>query len=81
MFVSGYWPSYNVPFFEEVYNMSGYPEYAAAHGTEFTYQLAPRAKIFRRDEGTVVDLVSMKKIMRYNGKFNHNLLSPSFCWC
>jgi hypothetical protein len=39
--------------------MSGYPEYAAAHGTEFTYQLAPRAKIFRRDEGTVVDLVSI----------------------
>ncbi|XP_076075549.1 phospholipase B-like 1 [Mytilus galloprovincialis] len=63
---TGYWPSYNVPFFEEIYNMSGYPGYVAQHGTEFSYQLAPRAKIFRRDEGKVVDLMSMKKIMRYN---------------
>lgn len=63
---TGYWPSYNVPFFEEIYNMSGYPDYVSKHGTEFSYQLAPRAKIFRRDQDNVVDLSSMKKIMRYN---------------
>ena len=27
------------------------------------YQLAPRAKIFRRDQGTVVDMDSYKAIM------------------
>ena len=64
----GYWPSYNVPFFEKVYERSGYPEFVAKHGLDFSYQLAPRAKIFRRDEGTVKDMPSMKKIMRYNGK-------------
>lgn len=63
---TGYWPSYNVPFFETVYNMSGYPDFVKKHGTDFSYQLAPRAKIFRRDEGKVVDMPSMKRIMRYN---------------
>lgn len=63
---TGYWPSYNVPYFEKVYNMSGYPEVVAKMGTDFSYQLAPRAKIFRRDEGKVVDLDTMKHIMRYN---------------
>ena len=36
----------------------------------FTYQLAPRAKIYRRDQGNVKDMESMKAIMRYNGKKN-----------
>lgn len=65
----GYWPSYNVPYFEKVYNLSGYPDFVKKHGLDFSYQLAPRAKIFRRDEGKVVDMDSMKKIMRYNGRF------------
>lgn len=57
----GYWPSYNVPYFKEVYDASGYPEAAKrlrALGPDYneavaglSYQLAPRAKIFRRDEG------------------------------
>ncbi|XP_046581881.1 phospholipase B-like 1 [Haliotis rubra] len=63
---TGYWPSYNVPFYEEIYQRSGYPDFVAQHGSDFSYQLAPRAKIFRRDEGKVVDLASMKHIMRYN---------------
>lgn len=71
MHIIGYWPSYNVPFFEKVYNLSGYPAFAAKHGTDFTYQLAPRAKIFRRDQASVKDMDSMKRIMRYNGRSNH----------
>ncbi|PNH12034.1 Phospholipase B-like 1 [Tetrabaena socialis] len=57
----GHWPSYNVPFFPEVYEATGYrrhaaalaakgPDYAAA-AAGLSYQLAPRAKIFRRDAG------------------------------
>ncbi|EDQ90028.1 uncharacterized protein MONBRDRAFT_20946 [Monosiga brevicollis MX1] len=62
----GYWPSYNVPFFEKIYNLSGYPAVVKQHGTDDSYELAPRAKIFRRDQTTVVDLDSFKAIMRYN---------------
>lgn len=28
MLERGYWPSYNVPFFPEIYNESGYPQFA-----------------------------------------------------
>lgn len=64
----GYWASYNIPFFEKVYNMSGYPEVAKREGSDATYQLCPRAKIFRRDQSNVKDMKSMQYIMRYNGK-------------
>lgn len=76
---AGYWPSYNVPFFEEVYNLSGYPEFAAKHGSDYTYQLAPRAKIFRRDQGKVVDMESMKSIMRYNDYENDKYSEGDSC--
>ncbi|XP_020608826.1 phospholipase B-like 1 [Orbicella faveolata] len=62
----GYWPSYNVPFYQEIYNLSGYPEFVKKHGLSYSYQLAPRAMIFRRDQGKVVDIKSMKHILRYN---------------
>ncbi|KAJ8251612.1 hypothetical protein GJAV_G00223210 [Gymnothorax javanicus] len=62
----GYWPSYNVPFHSEIYSLSGYPGMQKEHGDEFSYDLCPRAKIFRRDQGSVTDLASLKRIMRYN---------------
>jgi len=62
----GYWPSYNVPYYETVYNRSGYPGIVQTKGTDFSHQLAPRAKIFRRDAAKVTDMDSMKHIMRYN---------------
>ncbi|XP_032218792.1 phospholipase B-like 1 isoform X2 [Nematostella vectensis] len=68
---AGYWPSYNVPFYELVYNLSGYPDFVARHGVQFSHELAPRAKIFRRDQSMVHDLDSMKHIMRYND-FQHD---------
>ncbi|KAF7248903.1 Phospholipase B [Varanus komodoensis] len=62
----GYWPSYNIPFHENIYNLSGYAEYVKKYGLDFSYEMAPRAKIFRRDQGNVTDIESMKYIMRYN---------------
>ncbi|XP_063078392.1 phospholipase B-like 1 [Engraulis encrasicolus] len=62
----GHWPSYNVPFHAEIYKRSGYPEMREKHGDDFSYDLCPRAKIFRRDHGNVNDLDSLKYIMRYN---------------
>lgn len=81
-----YWPSYNIPYFTEIYNRSGYPDFRAklqarqatlqdtspVHrayanaANSLSYQLAPRAKISRRDQGTVSDLGSLKAYMRSN---------------
>ncbi|XP_039317586.1 phospholipase B-like 1 [Saimiri boliviensis] len=66
----GYWPSYNVPFHEKIYNWSGYPLLVQKLGLDYSYDLAPRAKIFRRDQGNVTDMASMKYIMRYNNYKN-----------
>jgi len=59
----GYWPSYNVPFYPEVYKRSGYTDDRL--GPYGSYELAPRAKIFRRDQASVVDMDSLKRLMRY----------------
>ncbi|GLI63793.1 hypothetical protein VaNZ11_006878 [Volvox africanus] len=73
----GHFPSYNVPYFPEVYQAAGYRRHAeamAARGQEFaeaargiSYQLAPRAKIFRRDAASAADLNSFRRLLRSNG--------------
>ncbi|XP_061564292.1 phospholipase B-like 1 [Cololabis saira] len=62
----GYWPSYNIPFHVEIYNLSGYGVMWKRYGEDFSYDLCPRAKILRRDHGKVSDLSSLKHMMRYN---------------
>ncbi|CAB1341885.1 unnamed protein product [Coregonus sp. 'balchen'] len=62
----GYWPSYNVPFHPKIYTLSGYGKMWEEYGEDFSYDLCPRAKIFRRDQAEVKDLDSLKHIMRYN---------------
>ena len=44
-----YWPSYNTPFFEEIFNLSGSPANVEKYGDWFTYDKTPRALIFERD--------------------------------
>ena len=41
-----YWPSYNSPYFEEIYTASGWPAMASKYGDWFTYDKTPRARIF-----------------------------------
>jgi hypothetical protein len=62
----GYWPSYNVPFFEKIYNMSGYLEQEKNQPIMLSYQTCCRANIYRRDQGTVDSLDTFKHILRYN---------------
>ena len=65
----GYFPSYNVPFFREVYDRSGFDEMASRLGASvpgLDFQLAPRALIFRRDQGLVTNMTSFQRLMRYN---------------
>jgi len=69
-----HWPSYNVPYFEFVYNISGYPAMFQKYGNKFSYSQCPRAQIFARDFSGVTDMNSMKRIMRFN-KFQTDPLS------
>lgn len=62
----GFWPSYNIPFHHRIYTLSGYGKMWEEYGDDFSYDLCPRAKIFRRDQAEVKDLESLKYIMRYN---------------
>jgi len=61
-----YWPSYNTPFFETIFNMSGDYKLMKQYGDWFSYERTPRARIFQRDAPGVVDIESMIKLMRYN---------------
>ena len=60
----------------QAYHKSGYPGFVARlqeRGPDYlkavnwmSYQLAPRAQIFRRDSSNVTDFESLKSVMRYN---------------
>jgi len=69
----GYWPSYNIPYFENVFNMAGYPSMVAQFGNYWSYHGYPRSQIFKQREGSVKDLASMQRLMRYNDYQNDPL--------
>uniref|UniRef100_A0A4Q8K3A3 Phospholipase B-like n=2 Tax=Liphistius sp. SGP-2016 TaxID=1905180 RepID=A0A4Q8K3A3_9ARAC len=73
-----YWPSYNVPYFQDIFNLSGGQINVEKYGDWFTYDKTPRALIFKRDEVNVHDIPSMIKLMRYNDYTNDPL---SRCNC
>jgi len=64
--IQGFWPSYNIPYFPKVYNMSGYLPYYQKYGNSYSYSECARAQIFRRDVPKVETMDDMRKIMRYN---------------
>lgn len=74
-----HWPSYNVAYFKDVYDISGYPEIVKKQGLESSYQLAPRAPIFRRDAGQVVALEHMKRFIRENNYGHDDPLAKDPC--
>ena len=77
---AGYWPSYNIPFYEEIFRACGYSTAVEAYGTEFSYELCPRAKIFRRDQGTVNGYVDSLTTVNGRVKFKDIKLwsTPSY---
>ncbi|XP_044131264.1 putative phospholipase B-like 2 isoform X2 [Bufo gargarizans] len=74
LYQTGYWASYNVPYFEEIFNASGQVDLLKKYGDWFSYSKTPRAEIFRRNQTLVQDLQSMVRLMRYND-FLHDPLS------
>ncbi|XP_027059115.1 putative phospholipase B-like 2 isoform X2 [Pocillopora damicornis] len=73
-----YWASYNLPYFPEIYNLSGQPENVKKYGPWFDYHLNPRAQIFKRDQGKVNDLSGFITLMRYND-YKYDNLSKCSC--
>ena len=65
----GYWPSYNTPFIRAVREKSGIID-SLIQNPNLTstqdYDTCARAKIFRREQSKVKDILSYKKIIRYN---------------
>ena len=72
---NGYWPSYNVPFVDKIYKDMGNQVEKISEGVyeNVGYTRAPRAKIFKRDQGKVNSKEEFKKFMRYNDYKNDNL--------
>ncbi|KAG6932267.1 phospholipase B domain containing 2 [Chelydra serpentina] len=66
LYQTGYWASYNVPYFEQIFNASGQLELVQKYGDWFTYDKSPRAQIFRRNQTLVRDMDSMIRLMRFN---------------
>ena len=79
----GYWPSYNVPFSEYIFNISGHPETIKKYNYSnfLDYKQCARAKIFERDQGGINSNEDFKRILRYNDyqhdelSLNHTLLT------
>lgn len=61
-----HWPSYNIPFIKSIYSYSGYDQAYQKRGDKYSYERAPRANIFRRDQHKVQSLEAVKRILRYN---------------
>uniref|UniRef100_A0A095CFR3 Phospholipase B-like n=1 Tax=Schistosoma haematobium TaxID=6185 RepID=A0A095CFR3_SCHHA len=76
--IQGYWASYNLPFIDDIYILSGTKNMAKMHGDWYVHNMTSRAKIFRRDHHKVVDFPSMMLLMRYNDFMNDPL---SACPC
>ncbi|XP_064620556.1 putative phospholipase B-like 2 [Lineus longissimus] len=74
----GYWGSYNIPYFPKIFNASGVNDLVKKFGDWFSYENGPRAKIFRRDHGKVVDMETMVHLMRYND-FKNDPVSRCNC--
>ncbi len=76
-FISRNRPSYNVPFFKQVYSESG-NEQMAQKDDFYSYHKTARALIFARDHHKVVNISSLYHLMRYNDMF-HDPLSRCNC--
>ncbi|KAF7709810.1 putative phospholipase B-like 2 [Silurus meridionalis] len=79
LYNTSYWASYNIPYFDEVFNASGGPDLVKKYGSWFSFNGNPRAQIFQRNESLVTDMESMVHLMRYNNFKNDPLSKCDGC--
>ncbi|XP_003386071.2 PREDICTED: putative phospholipase B-like 2 [Amphimedon queenslandica] len=75
---TSYWASYNVPYYTEIFNLSGYPGALKQYGNFFSHDKTARALIFARNHSQVTDMDSLHALMRYNN-FQFDPLSACNC--
>ena len=61
----GYWLSYNNPFFDDIFILSGYLDECVADAT-MCHATDPRAMIFKQRQSDVLDIESLMTLIRYN---------------
>ncbi|MCP9259037.1 putative phospholipase B-like 2 [Dirofilaria immitis] len=72
-----YWPSYNIPYFQTISEITGSKQKGELSDW-YKWESCPRAKIFNRDHHKVVDMDSLQKLMRYNN-YKHEKFSRCKC--
>jgi len=60
-----YWPSYNNPFYEDIFEASGYAK-ACLLDKSSCHDTAPRASIFRDYQSSIVDIKGTEDILSHN---------------
>lgn len=67
---NGHWPSYNVPYFKDIYEESGNAAACKAGehsgNTDLCYDTCPRANIFRARQGSVKTMADFQYMINYN---------------
>jgi hypothetical protein len=69
----GYWASYNVPYFPDIAQASGYAKLCQVN-KDYCFETAPRAYIFRDNQANVSDLSGGNWMLSYND-FQHDVAS------
>uniref|UniRef100_A0A1I7W5E7 Phospholipase B-like n=2 Tax=Loa loa TaxID=7209 RepID=A0A1I7W5E7_LOALO len=72
-----YWPSYNIPYFDTISEITGFKQKGQLSDW-YKWESCPRAKIFNRDHYKVTNLDSLQKLMRYND-YKHEKFSKCKC--
>ncbi|KAG9393264.1 Phospholipase B-like [Carpediemonas membranifera] len=70
----GFWPSYNIPYSEIIYDDLGYDTLEEKYGDIWSYAECPRATIFKRDAPAVNHIGDLGRLLRENN-WEHDELS------
>jgi hypothetical protein len=62
----GYWPSYNIPYDEKVYVVSGFQAAYEKYGDAYSYSKCSRAQIFARNQSEANSFENIRSLLRYN---------------
>ena len=76
---TGYWASYNIPYFPNIYQVSGFEDMYKKYGDFFSYTQYARPRIFKQRHGAVTDLATMQWLMQYNDYKNDPLSLITNC--